>query len=32
VGVERVQLDTSGPTPFVEAVPIGNVSFTIAVP
>jgi hypothetical protein len=32
VVVERVQLDTSGPTPFVEAVPIGNVSFTIAVP
>jgi hypothetical protein len=32
VVVERVQLDTSGPTPFTEAVPIGNVSFTIAVP
>jgi hypothetical protein len=30
--IERVQLDDSGPTPFVEAVPIGNVSFTIAVP
>jgi hypothetical protein len=32
VVVERVQLDSSGPTPFVEAVPVGNVSFTIAVP
>jgi hypothetical protein len=32
VVVERVQLDNSGPSPFVEAVPIGNVSFTIAVP
>jgi hypothetical protein len=32
VVTERVQLDTSGPTPFAEAVPIGGVSFTIAVP
>jgi hypothetical protein len=32
VVTERVQLDNSGPTPFVEAAPIGGVSFTIAVP
>jgi hypothetical protein len=32
VVVDRVQLDNSGPSPFIEAVPIGNVSFTIAVP